>query len=137
MHSSPSGCAGSIVAAAHYGLPSIGSGQQFPRDGGLMTYQEDPLELAVQGASYIDRILRGAKPADLPVQQPTKYSLVINLKTAKARARPAPGRRRSRPNTRFGWLAHEDTMPRHFFDHGAGAARQGRGQEPCYRMPVW
>jgi putative ABC transport system substrate-binding protein len=73
-----------IAAAAYYGLPSIGAGQQFPRDGGLMTYQEDPLELAVQGASYIDRILKGASPADLPVQQPTKYSLIINLKTAKA-----------------------------------------------------
>jgi len=73
-----------IAAATRYGLPAIGAGQQFARDGGLMTYQEDPLELAVQGASYIDRILKGASPADLPVQHPTKYSLIINLKTAKA-----------------------------------------------------
>jgi putative ABC transport system substrate-binding protein len=49
-----------------------------------MSYMFDPVELHAQAASYIDRILKGASPADLPVQQPTKYSLVINLKTAKA-----------------------------------------------------
>ena len=73
-----------IGAAARHGLPSIGAGRVFPRDGGLMSYQEDNVELSGQVASYIDRILRGASPADLPVQQPTKYSLIINLKTAKA-----------------------------------------------------
>src|SRR5438105_2757266 len=54
------------------------------RAGGLMSYWVDMLELHAQRASYIDRILRGASPADLPVQRPTKYSLIINLKTAKA-----------------------------------------------------
>ena len=49
-----------------------------------MSYWFDPVDLYAQAASYIDRILRGASPADLPVQQPTKYSLIINLKTAKA-----------------------------------------------------
>jgi putative ABC transport system substrate-binding protein len=49
-----------------------------------MSYWFDPVELHAQAASYIDRILRGASPADLPVQYPTKFSLVINLKTAKA-----------------------------------------------------
>ena len=49
-----------------------------------MSYWVDMVELHAQRASYIDRILRGASPADLPVQQPTKYSLIINLKTAKA-----------------------------------------------------
>ena len=47
-----------------------------------MTYWYDPVEAHAQAASYIDRILRGAKPADLPVQYPTKYSLVVNLKTS-------------------------------------------------------
>ncbi len=49
-----------------------------------MSYSFDPVDLYAQAASYIDRILRGASPADLPVQQPTKFSLIINLKTAKA-----------------------------------------------------
>ena len=49
-----------------------------------MSYMFDPVDLHAQAASYIDRILRGASPADLPVHQPAKYSLIINLKTAKA-----------------------------------------------------
>jgi putative tryptophan/tyrosine transport system substrate-binding protein len=56
----------------------------FPEAGGLMSYWFDQVDQHAQAASYIDRILRGASPTDLPVQQPTKYSLVINLKTAKA-----------------------------------------------------
>ena len=55
-----------------------------------MTYWYDPVEAHAQAASYIDRILRGAKPADLPVQYPTKYSLVVNLKTAKALSLTVP-----------------------------------------------
>ena len=72
-----------IAAAARHNLPLI-STQEFPRAGGLMSYWFDPVELFAQAAGYIDRILRGAKPADLPVQQPTKYSLIINVKAAKA-----------------------------------------------------
>jgi putative tryptophan/tyrosine transport system substrate-binding protein len=71
-----------IAAAARHRLPSVGF-VEFAREGGLMSYWYDPPELHAQAASYIDRILRGASPADLPVQQPTKYSLIINLKTAK------------------------------------------------------
>jgi len=73
-----------IAAAARYGLPLIGPAQFFPKAGGLMSYWFDPVDMHAQAASYIDRILRGAGPADLPVQQQTKYSLNINLKTAKA-----------------------------------------------------
>jgi putative ABC transport system substrate-binding protein len=73
-----------IAAAIRRGLPLIGTGDVFPRAGALMSYFYDPVEAHAQAASYIDRILRGAKPADLPVQYPTKYSLVINLKTAMA-----------------------------------------------------
>ena len=72
-----------ISAAARHRLPLIGT-PTFPRAGGLMSYSFDPIDLYTQAASYIDRILNGASPADLPVQYPTKYSLIINLKTAKA-----------------------------------------------------
>ena len=72
-----------IAAAARHRVPLIGY-EVVPRIGGLMSYWFDSVDLHVQAASYIDRILRGASPADLPVQQPTKYALVINLKTAKA-----------------------------------------------------
>jgi putative tryptophan/tyrosine transport system substrate-binding protein len=72
-----------IAAAARHNLPLIGA-PPFPRAGGLVSYAFDLVDAHAQAASYIDRILRGASPADLPVQQPTKYSLIINLKTAKA-----------------------------------------------------
>jgi putative ABC transport system substrate-binding protein len=73
-----------IAAATQRGLPLMGLGEFFPRSGALMSYFFDPVHVYAEAASYIDRILKGASPADLPVQQPTKYSLVINLKTAKA-----------------------------------------------------
>jgi putative ABC transport system substrate-binding protein len=73
-----------IAAAARYGLPLFGPSEVFPRSGALMSYFFDIVGVYAQAASYIDRILKGASPADLPVQQPTKYSLIINLKTAKA-----------------------------------------------------
>jgi putative ABC transport system substrate-binding protein len=78
-----------ITASARHGLPGIGT-PDFPRAGGLMSYSFDTVDVHAQGASYIDRILKGANPADLPVQQPTKYSLVINLKTANALGLPVP-----------------------------------------------
>jgi ABC-type uncharacterized transport system substrate-binding protein len=71
-----------IAAATRHRLPLISPGP-YPSSGGLMSYWIDPVGLYAQAASYIDRILRGANPADLPVQNPTKYSLIINLKTAK------------------------------------------------------
>jgi len=72
-----------VAAAARHRLPLIGT-PTFPRAGGLMSYSFDPIDLYPQAASYIDRILKGASPAELPVQYPTKYSLIINLKTARA-----------------------------------------------------
>jgi putative ABC transport system substrate-binding protein len=72
-----------VDAATRHRLPLIGT-SPFPRSGGLMSYWFDPVDLYAQAASYIDRILRGANPADLPVQQPTKWSLIINLRAAKA-----------------------------------------------------
>jgi putative ABC transport system substrate-binding protein len=64
-------------------LPAIAPSQLFPEEGGLMSYSAS-VAWSREAAVYVDRILKGAKPADLPVQQPTKYELVINLKTAKA-----------------------------------------------------
>ena len=72
-----------VAAASRHGLPLIGT-TEFPRAGGLISYWFDAIDLHAQAASYIDRILKGASPADLPVQYPTKYSLILNLKTAKA-----------------------------------------------------
>jgi putative ABC transport system substrate-binding protein len=73
-----------VALAARYRLPAVYAWRQFVTAGGLMSYGVDVFEQFRQTASYVDRILRGAKPADLPVQAPTKYETVLNLKTAKA-----------------------------------------------------
>jgi putative ABC transport system substrate-binding protein len=73
-----------IAAAARHSLPLIGASGLSPKAGALMSYWIHEPDLYSQAASYIDRILKGASPADLPVQNPTKFSLIINLKTAKA-----------------------------------------------------
>ena len=69
---------------ARYGLPAIYGDDLMVESGGLIYYGADRLDLLRRAASYVDRILRGERPGDLPIQQPTKYKLVINLKTAKA-----------------------------------------------------
>jgi len=65
-------------------LPAVYSDRLYMPAGGLMSYGADRMDNFPQAAEYVDRILRGAKPGDLPVQAPTKYELVFNLKTAKS-----------------------------------------------------
>jgi putative tryptophan/tyrosine transport system substrate-binding protein len=69
---------------AHHRMPAVYSMPVFAREGGLVSYGTDDAAQYRQAASYIDRILKGAKPSDLPVQQATKFEFIINLKTAKA-----------------------------------------------------
>jgi putative ABC transport system substrate-binding protein len=73
-----------IGLATRHKLPAVYPFSYYARDGGLLTYGPDTHDPIRRAASYVDRILKGAKPADLPVQAPTKYELVINLKTARA-----------------------------------------------------
>jgi len=72
-----------ILGAARNNLPAVYQVRAFARDGGLLSYGADAVDIFRRSALYVDRILRGAKPADLPVQVPTKFELVLNLKTAK------------------------------------------------------
>ena len=83
-----------VIAAAHrnlvialalkYRLPAVYAFRVFTAAGGLMSYGIDQVDLLRRAATYIDRVLRGEKPADLPVQAPIKYQTVVNLRTAKA-----------------------------------------------------
>jgi putative ABC transport system substrate-binding protein len=73
-----------VALAARHRLPAVYSFRSDVMSGGLMSYGPDTADLFVRSASYVDRVLRGEKPADLPVQAPTKYELAINRKTARA-----------------------------------------------------
>ena len=73
-----------VGLAARYRLPAVYAFRTFATSGGLISYGTNPMVVWREGASYVDRVLKGAKPAELPAQFPTKYELVINLKTAKA-----------------------------------------------------
>ena len=71
-------------AALKYRLPGIYWAREYVEDGGLLAYSADMADLRRRAATFVDKILKGTKPADLPVEQPTKFELVINLRTAKA-----------------------------------------------------
>jgi putative tryptophan/tyrosine transport system substrate-binding protein len=73
-----------ITLAARHKLPAVYGGRWFAAGGGLLSYGPDYVDQFRQAAAYVDRILKGEKPADMPVQAATKYGLVINLKTAQA-----------------------------------------------------
>jgi len=70
--------------ALSYGMPAVCTRREFVDEGGLMTYAAAQTDTYRRAAVFVDKILKGAKPADLPVEQPTRFELVINLKTAKA-----------------------------------------------------
>ncbi|HWC20065.1 MAG TPA: ABC transporter substrate binding protein, partial [Terriglobales bacterium] len=73
-----------ILFAARNSIPAVYSHAFFARDGGLLSYGPDRVDIFRRSASYVDRILRGAKPAELPVQLPTKFEMTVNVKTAKS-----------------------------------------------------
>jgi len=73
-----------ITLAVRHRLPAIYPFAVFTKNGGLLSYGVDQVEIYRRAAVYVDRILKGEKPADLPVQAPTKFELIVNLKTAKA-----------------------------------------------------
>jgi len=87
-----------IALAERHRLPVIYGVQYFVREGGLISYGPDTLDMVRRSASYVDRVLRGERPGELPVQAPTKYELLVNLKTAKALGLTVPLALRVRAN---------------------------------------
>ena len=81
-----------MTLAERHRLPAIYGLRQFVSEGALITYGPDSIDIVRRSASYVDRILKGERPADLPVQAPTKYELTINLKTAKALGLDVPAK---------------------------------------------
>jgi putative ABC transport system substrate-binding protein len=85
-----------ISAAARNNVPAVCAFSEFVRDGGLLAYAPDVVDIVRRAATYVDRILRGAKPGDLPVQFPTKFEMVLDLRTAKALGLAVPQRIKGR-----------------------------------------
>jgi len=73
-----------ILQAARNNVPAVYPGPVYVRDGGLLSYGPDQVDIHRRSASHVDRILRGAKPADLPVELPIKFEMILNARTAKA-----------------------------------------------------
>jgi putative tryptophan/tyrosine transport system substrate-binding protein len=73
-----------IALAVEHHLPAMYEAREFVEDGGLMSYGPDIADMTRRSATLVDKVLKGVKPADLPIEQPTKFQLAINLKTAKA-----------------------------------------------------
>ena len=88
-----------VELAGKYRLPAIYSSKEFVDEGGLMYYGADYDDLYRRAAVYVDKILKGAKPADLPVQQATKFEFIINLKAAKQIGLTIPNRVLERANS--------------------------------------
>ena len=84
--------------AAEHRLPAIATFRQFTTNGGLVSYGTDIADLLRRAGDYVDKILKGTKPADLPVEQPIKFDLVINLKAAKALGLEIPASLLARAN---------------------------------------
>ena len=117
-----------ITLAARHKLPAVYSDRFFVAAGGLISYGPDLVDQYRRAAGYVDRILKGEKPADLPVQAPTKYELVINLKTAKALGLDVPPTA-ARPRRRG------DRMKRReFITLLGGAAARGRSRRARSRL---
>jgi putative ABC transport system substrate-binding protein len=77
-----------ILAAARNNVPAVYYLSEFARDGGLLSYEVDQVDTFRRAASYVDRILRGTKPGELPVQLPTKFEMVLNLRPPRRLALP-------------------------------------------------
>jgi putative ABC transport system substrate-binding protein len=87
-----------IALAERYQLPVIYGARYFVKEGGLISYGPDTLDIVRRSASYVDRVLRAERPGELPVQAPAKYELLINLKTAKTLGLMVPVALRVRAN---------------------------------------
>jgi len=102
-----------IALAAERGLPAMSQAREFVEDGGLISYGPNILDMIRRSAALVDKVLKGAKPANLPIEQPTKFELAINLKTAKALGltvkRPLRGWRKSARMRCLSFRAHCST----------------------------